>query len=241
LTDVTAIMSEKTRRAYRIWAASYDSARNPQLVLDHAAVLELVDARRRDTILVAACGTGRFITELGKSGAEVVGLDFCDEMLAIAAEKCPGVRFVRSDLLRRLPFPGASFNKIVLPQAADHLPRLKYTIREFARVLKPRGMIVLSVSHPDMNWIGYERRDDASGRFKLREHADVHCHRFCDYFEAIQAAGLDADRIVQLPVSGQIRHLLTPRSYRVVRGRYQVLVLRLRKPLAELRRYRSRP
>jgi SAM-dependent methyltransferase len=233
-------MSEKTKRAYRRWAASYDSVRNPQLVLDHAAVLELVNARSCDTILVAACGTGRFIAEFGKSGAEVVGLDFCDAMLAIAADKCLGVRFVRSDLLRRLPFPGASFNKIVLAQAADHLPRLHYTIRECARVLKPRGMIVLSVTHPDMNWGGYERRDDASGRFKLREHADIYNHRFCDYFEAIQAAGLEVDRIVQLPVSGQIRHLLTPRSYRVVKGRYQVLVLRLRKPSAEQRWQRSR-
>ena len=49
------------------------------------------------------------------------------------------------------------------------------------------------------------------------------------YLEWIGESGFTIDRLVQLPVSEKIRQFLTPESYRRVKGRYQIVVFRVRK------------
>jgi hypothetical protein len=86
---------------------------------------------------------------------------------------------------------------------------------------------VFSVTHPDMDWDGYEMRDEPE--FILSREADIHHHSFTDYNAAINDAGLELDTVVPVPVSERIEHLLTPESYRRVRGRNQVVIFRARK------------
>ena len=223
------VMGERTRNAYEAWAAAYDAAQNPHLLLEHDTVLALVEPRSQDHILDAACGTGRHTMAFHHAGARVTGLDFSVGMLTVAAHKCPTVPMVMADLSDVLPFEARSFDKVNCAQALDHVPELRQPFGEFARILKPGGTVVVSVVHPDMNWEGYVRRDDAQGRFRLRSHADFFSHRFCDYFESFDHAGLRLCRLVQLPVGVTIRQYLTPESYEMVRGRYQVVVFQLLK------------
>ncbi len=76
-------MSERTRRAYDQWASTYDSSPNPQIVLEFPDVLGLLAPLTGETILDAACGTGRYTAAIGERGATVIGLDFWAEMLAV--------------------------------------------------------------------------------------------------------------------------------------------------------------
>ncbi len=223
-------MSERTRTAYDKWARSYDSDPNPQLVLEHDEVLTLIGAKPGEQVLDAACGTGRYAAEIAKAGANVCGIDFSEEMLTIARAKLPKVEFRLADLNTRLPFTDDVFDGIVCAQALKHLPNLLVPMQEFARVLKVGGRLVFSVTHPEMNWQGYEMRQNPE--FVLPEHADIHHHRFADYFVAIDSASLAIERIQQVPVSEKIRHLLTEESFQIVEGRFQVVVFRLRKSVA---------
>ncbi len=101
------------------------------------------------------------------------------------------------------------------------------TFAEFARILRAGGRFVFSVTHPDMTWDGYEMRDRPE--FLLPDHADIFHHRFSDYLAAIDSAPFAINEIKQLAVSEKIRTLLTEESYEVVKGRFQIVVFRLRK------------
>jgi ubiquinone/menaquinone biosynthesis C-methylase UbiE len=222
-------VTRRTRNAYDIWAATYDSDPNPHIALEHPDVLRMVAACKGQRILDAGCGTGKYALEFLKSGASVVGIDFSEAMLAVAARRCQDAEFHEADLQRRLPFPDESFDAVNCAQTLKHLPKLSRPMKEFARVLKPGGILVFSVTHPEMNWEGYAMKDRDRSRFCLTEHADIFHHRFFDYIDAVDKAGFALDSIVQVPVSARIRKYLTPESYRAVKGRFQIVIFRLRK------------
>jgi ubiquinone/menaquinone biosynthesis C-methylase UbiE len=85
--------------------------REKEAVLDALAPLE------DRAVLEIACGTGRFTVTLADRGADIVGLDISDAMLAEAREKArdAGVadrlEFTRGDAAR-LPFPDDHFDAV---------------------------------------------------------------------------------------------------------------------------------
>jgi SAM-dependent methyltransferase len=68
-------------------------------------------------------------------------------MLRRAQRKCAGregVTFLRADLSRPLPFPDASFDRVVVNNVLYALPFREATLAEAARVLRPGGLLVVS-------------------------------------------------------------------------------------------------
>ncbi|HEY2864978.1 MAG TPA: methyltransferase domain-containing protein [Casimicrobiaceae bacterium] len=97
--------------------------------------------------LDAACGEGYGAALLATSAAEVVGVDIDAGSISHAqsAYGTPRIRFVEGSCTR-LPFPDASFDVVVSFETIEHLeavdqPRM---LGEFARVLKPSGLLVIS-------------------------------------------------------------------------------------------------
>lgn len=221
-------MTRRTQKAYDDWALAYDRDPNPHKVLEYEAVLSLVDAKKNEKILDAACGTGRYTHEFKKVGAEVIGIDFSEQMLKTARDKYPEIKFKKADLREELPFPDRWFDKINCAQTLKHLKELAPTLKEFFRVLRKGGIFVFSVTHPEMDWEGFEMKDRPD--FVLSERSDIFQHRFSDYFDAFEETGFKIEKVVQLPISEKIRHLLTPESYQEVKGRYEVIVFKLIKP-----------
>lgn len=221
-------MSDRTRKAYDQWASTYDTAPNPQIVLEFPDVLGLLAPVAGETILDAACGTGRYTAAIAERGAHVIGLDFSTKMLAIARQRIADTEFHTADLTKPLPLPSDHFDAILCAQAFKHLPDLGTVVGEFARVLHPGGRMVFSVTHPDMVWTDYEMREHPG--FLLNEHADIIHHQFKDYTAAIEGSGLRIERVVEIPISERIRALLTERSYPRVAGRKQILAIRAERP-----------
>ena len=149
-------------------------------------------------------------------------------MLAKARMKAPQQRFVRCDLERSLPFGDQSFDKVVCAQALKHIPNLVPTFTEFARVLKPMGELVFSVGHPEMYYDGYNVVNGGPG-FDINVVMDNFPYQRSDYNLAIDKPGLRIDRVVELPVGPTIESMLTPDSYAEVKGRLQILAMRLRR------------
>lgn len=222
-------MSERTRKAYDQWAPTYDGSPNPQIVLEFPDVLGLLAPSAGETILDAACGTGRYTATIAERGAAVIGLDFSAEMLAIARRRMPTIEFRTADLTKPLPFLAHDFDAILCAQALKHIADLGFVMREFAKMLQPGGRVVFSVTHPDMVWDDYEMREHPG--FLLNEHADIIHHQFDDYVAALENAGFKIARLIEIPISERIRDLLTERSYRLVVGRKQILAVRAERPL----------
>jgi SAM-dependent methyltransferase len=210
----------KTRDAYDRWSATYDSDPNPQTALEEHSVMKLVSPKPGDRILDAACGTGRYCRLFRDAGAEVIGADFSEGMLRVARTALPSVRFHIADLTSQLPFSDGEFGKINCAQALKHFPDIRPVIKEFARLIASGGTVTFSVTHPDMNWDGYQL--SYSPPFILSEESEIHHHRFCDYFEAIEMAGLKLVGFRQLPIDERIKEYLTIESFQKVKGRYQI-------------------
>jgi ubiquinone/menaquinone biosynthesis C-methylase UbiE len=109
-----------------------------------------------DTVLDIACGTG-FGTDMiaAKTSGKVVGGDIAAE----AIEECRG-HWKRSNMEFKvldgthLAFPDGYFDKVVSFETIEHTPKYREMAAEFARVLKPGGLLILStpnraVSSPD--------------------------------------------------------------------------------------------
>lgn len=218
-------MTQRTKEGYNIRASKYDSDPNPHITLEHEDVLTLLNPQKGEKILDAACGTGKYTIEIFNKGSNCVGIDFSEKMLNEAKKKCPQVIFQQVDLTKNLPFSDNEFDKINCGQALKHIKTIKHTLKEFCRILQPNGILVFSVTHPEMNWEGYEMRDNPD--FVLSQNSDIFHHKFADYFAGFDFAGFKIDKIVQVPVNEKIENLLTPESYKIVKGRYQIIIFKL--------------
>lgn len=104
------------------------------------------------------CGTGDWTLDLadavGSSGS-VVGLDFSENMLAIAQAKIEqradkNVSLIQGDAMA-LPFEDDSFDLVTIGYGLRNTPDYLTVLREIFRVLKPNGRLVcIDTSHPTL-------------------------------------------------------------------------------------------
>lgn len=98
--------------------------------------------RPGDACLDVCCGTGDFLLPLRQAAgpdARLEGLDFCQPMLDVAAQK-PGhnARLVLGDACS-LPYPDASFDVVTVGWGLRNVPDLPKALAEAYRVLRPGG------------------------------------------------------------------------------------------------------
>lgn len=115
--------------------------------------------------LDVCCGTGDIAFLLAATGAEVVGLDFSEAMLAVARERAArwqpnffaeGMgtpprppQFIRADALR-LPFPADTFDVVTIGYGLRNLADRETGLREMHRVARPGGrMLILDFGKPE--------------------------------------------------------------------------------------------
>lgn len=59
-----------------------------------------------------------------------------------------------------LPFPDASFDKIICSEVLEHIPDYKQAVSEIERVLKPGGTLAISVPRFFPEWVCWKLSDD---------------------------------------------------------------------------------
>src|SRR5947209_5212715 len=114
-----------------------------------AALVDAIDPGPGQRILDVATGTGLVARALAARGAEVVGLDQSEDMLARAKESLSQtprlaalITFVRGEA-ERLPFPDASFDALSFTYLLRYVDDPAATMAELARVVKPQGRIAM--------------------------------------------------------------------------------------------------
>jgi SAM-dependent methyltransferase len=132
-----------TRELYDGWAPSYDEPGNQLLAIEEPIVRGILDGLPVGAALDAACGTGRHAAYLASLGHTVIGVDSSPGMLARAREKVPQGEFHEADLAE-LPLEDDSVDLAVCAIALVHLADIDGPFREFARVLRPGGHLVVS-------------------------------------------------------------------------------------------------
>jgi demethylmenaquinone methyltransferase/2-methoxy-6-polyprenyl-1,4-benzoquinol methylase len=105
------------------------------------ALVEGVDPQPGQRVLDVACGTGLVTAAVAARGAEVIGLDQSEHMLARArARGLPRVTLVQGEA-ERLPFPDGEFDALTFTYLLRYVDDPLATMRELARVVKPGGRI----------------------------------------------------------------------------------------------------
>ena len=122
------------------------------LTVDYAAL----GVRPGERLLDVGCGGGRHALEGVHHGAAVVALDqSAGDLLAArgAVEQygavdaqAAGGRFsaVRGDA-RALPFADGSFDRVIAAEVLEHIPDDEFAVRELVRVLRPGGVLAVTV------------------------------------------------------------------------------------------------
>jgi ubiquinone/menaquinone biosynthesis C-methylase UbiE len=181
---------------YARWAERYDGP-NPAIAREepivHAILAELPPGRALD----AACGTGRHAARLLELGHQVVGVDATPAMLALARKKVPAADF-RRGRLDDLPVQDASVDLVTCALALTHVPDLAPVLREFARVLRPGGQVVLSDIHPVATMTGAVAAFPGGDRTLSYVTSEI--HQISDYLTAFRAAGLTVLNCLEPPV-----------------------------------------
>jgi SAM-dependent methyltransferase len=117
---------------------------------------ERLGLRPGDRLLDLGCGAGRHAFESLRRGAQVTAFDYDEAelkdvaaMASAMAEAGDLPAEARSATTRgdatKLPFPDASFDRIIAAEVLEHVDDDMGAIRELVRVLRPGGTIAASV------------------------------------------------------------------------------------------------
>ena len=108
-----------------------------------------------DRVLDLGCGEGRHvIAAYAAAPVQAVGVDLSHRDLCTAQARAaeflqPGESGKQLDLAQAsalcLPFPDASFDKVICSEVLEHIPDYRAALVEIRRVLKPGGMLCVSV------------------------------------------------------------------------------------------------
>ncbi len=133
---------------YDEWAQSYDddlaswSYQAPELVAETVVTRHPAAG----SVLDVGCGTGlvgRALRARGFQG-EILGLDISQASLEIAQQRGGYDSLEQADLQQRLPFDDDRVDAVVCVGVMTYLPEVEAVWREFARVTRPWGIVVLT-------------------------------------------------------------------------------------------------
>jgi SAM-dependent methyltransferase len=120
-------------------------------------------------LLDAGCGTGGLIKDFQAANPrwQITGLDFSPTACSLAHERT-GAKIVQGSITE-LPFPNVSFDAVVSADVISQVEEASGAIMEFARVLKPGGMIVINVAAYQWMWSYHDITCETKHRFRRSE------------------------------------------------------------------------
>lgn len=112
------------------------------------AMFELIGDVNNQKVLDCACGEGIVSRQLRELGADVTGLDISLRLINIGKKKFnSNSKFINSNATE-IPLPSSYFDLVVINMALHDIEDYQITIREAERVLKNKGRLIFSITHP---------------------------------------------------------------------------------------------
>jgi len=141
---------DKTKEDYNLIAK--DFSRTRQNIWEEFSIFKDY-VKDGDKVLDAGCGNGRLLELFRDNSIDYTGIDVSEELVKLAKEKYPENKFFAADNLN-LPFPDNNFDKIFSVAVLHAIPSKELrekAIFELKRVLKPSGLLILTV------WDGWRK------------------------------------------------------------------------------------
>ncbi|HWS34176.1 MAG TPA: class I SAM-dependent methyltransferase [Actinoplanes sp.] len=156
-----------------------------------------LDVRPGMRVLDLGCGEGRHTFEAYRRGADVVALDLSVTDLGTTRKWCAAMDLegeapstasatvVQGNLLS-LPFPDASFDRVIASEVLEHIPDDVTAIRELTRVLRPGGLAAVTVPR----WLPERVCWALSDEYHANEGGHVRIYKEDELAQRLRDAGL---------------------------------------------------
>lgn len=155
------------------------------------------------------CGEGRWTRALGELGYDAVGVDRSNTLVAAAREADPEGRYEVAEA-EHLPFGDGEAALVMCINVLMHIVDLEQVLREFARILRAGGVLVVALAHPVREAGTF---DEKSGELRVRSyftaeehvvplghHHVAHQHRTIEgYLRPLLANGFALDDLREVP------------------------------------------
>jgi len=161
--------------------------------LDHIARYEFAANYVKDkTVLDIACGTGFGSKILKEKGAGTVfGVDLSEEAIDFASKKYVGngLKFMIGNILK-IDFPGNIFDVIISFETIEHIKDGEKALSELRRVLKPKGLLIISSPNRKLTSPGKSIGDLPGNVFHVVEYShDEFVFILSKYFDVYRLYG----------------------------------------------------
>ena len=174
------------------WNAVEYDAKHAFVYEKAKALVELLAPKAGERILDLGCGTGVLTAEIAARGAEILGVDRSEEMIAEARKKSPELRFQLMDA-RELRFD-AEFDAVFSNAVLHWIPEAEAVIASVARALKPGGRFVAEFGgkgNIQRLVEGFERAFTALGMRMPQEVAPWFYPSVAEYSRILEKHGLE--------------------------------------------------
>ena len=184
----------------------------PDVVEQRRLTREALAVQAGEKVLDIGSGPGLLAAELADEGADVLGIDPSESMLAMSrTREIPRAAFEPGDALS-LPVADASFDAAVSTQVLEYVEDVGGALREAKRALRPGGrLLVLDTDWDSIVWHSAEPDRMRRVLAKWDDHlADPHLPRRLPGL--LRGAGFTLTRTAVLPI---LNHPYDPETYSV--------------------------
>lgn len=118
--------------------------------------------RKDYKVLDIGCNNGQRTLKAAKRCRIIYGIDYDKHMLNLAKKeakrsKISNAYFYFGDAEKKLTYSDNEFDLILFLDVLEHLNKRKFILNEIYRVLKPKGLLLLSVPKVDTNWKKFQK------------------------------------------------------------------------------------
>jgi SAM-dependent methyltransferase len=202
---------------------------------ERPTTLELLPGVIGKDVLDAGCGSGWYADWFVRHGARVIAVDRSARMVELTAARLAGRgRAIRGDLSDLRELPDASFDLILSSLVLHYVEDLPKTFREWGRLLRSGGRLVLSTHHPtyDPNSLynpGYLVEEIIEEKWGwLGEQMRYYRRPLSNLTEPMSGAGFVIERIVEPRPSEKLQSA-DPKGYERLSRLPAFLFIRARK------------
>lgn len=123
-------------------------------------------------ILDIGCGSGVFVEYLKNFNSNIFGIDISPQILALLRQRNKGIQVAAADAAR-LPLKDNSFDLISLIDVLEHMDDDRKLISDIGRLLKPCGILLLSVPAYNALYGNHDRLYGHKRRYRRRQLANT--------------------------------------------------------------------
>lgn len=156
--------------------------------LDRFSLIALAP-KAGEHILDVGCDNGRRFGRFAQAKCTMVGIDSAWASLRAAQRKFPESWVLQCAMQDPLPFANHHFDAVLCALAGEHLDRIPAVLREFHRILRPGGRIVLALHYPELRAAHLKQVEDSLFEVEFEFHTGSFRHSVHDYTSALIGVG----------------------------------------------------